>query len=70
MKKNEKKIDLSVVIPVYNEEENVGILQQRIRAVLDDIGKEYEIIFVDDGSTKSTKVTMWWPAGARIERIK
>ena len=54
MKKNEKKIDLSVVIPVYNEEENVGILQQRIRTVLDDIGKEYEIIFVDDGSTDKT----------------
>lgn len=54
MKRNKRRIDLSVVVPVYNEQENVKLLQERIRAVLDSFGKEYEIIFVDDGSTDGT----------------
>ncbi|MCX7794458.1 MAG: glycosyltransferase family 2 protein [Thermodesulfovibrionales bacterium] len=45
---------LSVVIPVYNEEENIPVLHERLRAVLDRLGKEYEIIYVDDGSTDRT----------------
>ncbi|MFQ5601681.1 MAG: glycosyltransferase family 2 protein [bacterium] len=44
----------SVVVPVMNEEENVEILFNRIDQVLHAMGKEYEIIFVDDGSTDGT----------------
>ncbi|MBA2241897.1 MAG: glycosyltransferase family 2 protein, partial [Chthoniobacterales bacterium] len=43
---------VSVVVPLYNEEENVPPLQAELAAVLD--GLEYEIIFVDDGSTDGT----------------
>lgn len=42
--------DLSVVFPVYNEEENVPILLDEIAAALRDTGWTYEIIAVDDGS--------------------
>jgi len=45
---------LSVVIPVYNEEENVRLLYERLKGALDPIGKEYEILFVDDGSIDKT----------------
>ncbi|MBK9290743.1 MAG: glycosyltransferase family 2 protein [Bacteroidetes bacterium] len=43
-------MDLSIVIPVYNEEESLGELAGWIRRVLSGQGLTYEIIFVDDGS--------------------
>lgn len=42
--------DLSVVFPVYNEEENIPILLDEIRRALDGRGWTYEIVAVDDGS--------------------
>jgi len=45
---------LSVVIPLYNEEENVQMLFERLKGTLDHLKKEYEIILVDDGSTDRT----------------
>ncbi|MDP3988700.1 MAG: glycosyltransferase family 2 protein [bacterium] len=46
--------EISLVIPVYNEEESVKLLHQEIVSVLQEIGRSYEIIFVDDGSTDGT----------------
>ena len=43
--------DLSVVFPVYNEEENVPILLDEIARALDGKGWTYELIAVDDGSS-------------------
>ncbi|GMV99291.1 MAG: hypothetical protein AMXMBFR84_04300 [Candidatus Hydrogenedentota bacterium] len=43
--------DLSVVIPVYNEEESLYELRDELFPVLQSLGKSYEIVFVDDGST-------------------
>ena len=43
--------DLSVVFPVYNEEENIPLLLAEIAAALDGHGWTYEIVAVDDGST-------------------
>ncbi|MEN8252214.1 MAG: glycosyltransferase family 2 protein [Patescibacteria group bacterium] len=54
MEKSEKNMHLSVVVPVYNEEGNVGELHKKIVTACDALGKEYEIIFVDDGSTDTT----------------
>ncbi len=45
-----RPIDISVVIPVYNEEENLPVLIPQIVEVLKPLGKTYEMIFVDDGS--------------------
>jgi len=44
----------SVVVPAYNEEENVQKLHQEIVETMEDLGKPYEIIFVNDGSTDKT----------------
>ena len=43
-------MDISVVVPVYNEEENLPVLIPEIAEVLRPLGKTYEMIFVDDGS--------------------
>lgn len=43
--------ELSVVIPVFNEAENLEPLWAELRKVLDEIGRAYEVIFVNDGST-------------------
>lgn len=45
---------VSIVIPLYNEEENVDILHQRTKEAVDQLGLEYEILYVDDGSTDRT----------------
>jgi glycosyltransferase involved in cell wall biosynthesis len=42
--------DLSIVIPVYNEEDNLPLLWPELRDVLAPTGLRYEVIFVDDGS--------------------
>ena len=52
------KTDLSVVIPVKNEEENIPILYEELKQVLNGIGKDHEIIFVDDGSTDGSYLEM------------
>lgn len=44
------RLDLSVVIPTFNEEENLPLLWPELRQVLDGLGLSYEVIFVDDGS--------------------
>ncbi len=47
-------MDLSVVIPVYNEEESLEPLIQEASSVLQPLGRSYELIIVDDGSTDGT----------------
>jgi undecaprenyl-phosphate 4-deoxy-4-formamido-L-arabinose transferase len=42
---------LSIVIPVFNEQENLPTLHKALMPVLSEIGKPYEVIYVDDGST-------------------
>lgn len=49
MQKN-KELDLSIIVPFYNEEENVAEAYQRISSVLSALPHTYEIIFIDDGS--------------------
>src|SRR5439155_13869254 len=45
---------LSLVIPAYNEQENIPVLLERVGAALSQTGKEFEVLIVDDGSTDST----------------
>jgi len=48
-------IYLSVVVPVYNEEGNLPILIPQLDQVLKPLGKPFEMIFVDDGSTDGSR---------------
>ncbi|MGB7160506.1 MAG: glycosyltransferase family 2 protein [Tepidisphaeraceae bacterium] len=45
---------LSLVIPCYNEQENVPMLLERVGAALARVGKPFEVVIVDDGSTDDT----------------
>lgn len=47
-------LDLSVVIPFYNEEENIRGLYERLTVVLNQLGLSYEIVFINDGSRDNT----------------
>ncbi len=47
-------IDISIVIPLFNEEENVEEAYLRVKEALSAMGKDYEMIFVDDGSRDGT----------------
>ncbi|MCM8765660.1 MAG: glycosyltransferase family 2 protein [Candidatus Omnitrophica bacterium] len=47
---NTERKEISVVIPVFNEEKNLFPLYERLISVLNSLNKDYEIIFVDDGS--------------------
>jgi undecaprenyl-phosphate 4-deoxy-4-formamido-L-arabinose transferase len=47
---SEKPVEVSVVIPVFNEEGNLPTLFARLYPVLDALGRRYEIIFTNDGS--------------------
>ena len=47
-------MDVSVVVPLYNEEESLPVLYRAIGDALADTNLDYEIIFVDDGSRDET----------------
>lgn len=47
-------VDVSVLVPVLDEAETVEELARRVSAVLDDLGRTYEIVFIDDGSRDQT----------------
>jgi len=49
---------LSIVVPVYNEEDNIFPLRERIVAALDQLQEEYEVVLVNDGSVDSTEVKL------------
>jgi len=46
--------EISVVVPLFNEQENVPELHRRLVQALDFLGEPYEIVFVDDGSRDQT----------------
>jgi dolichol-phosphate mannosyltransferase len=50
MIQNMPQRDISIVIPVYNEQDSIKPLVSELREVLKGVNKSYEIIFVDDGS--------------------
>lgn len=46
--------ELAIVVPVYNEEDNVVPLVQEVQRAFDGTGADYELVFVDDGSRDAT----------------
>lgn len=56
-----READISVIVPVYNEQDSLNQLSEAIRSVMSDMDYRYELIFIDDGSTDETP--------ARIETL-
>ncbi|MBZ0298272.1 MAG: glycosyltransferase family 2 protein, partial [Anaerolineae bacterium] len=50
--------ELSVIIPVYNENESLPILYEKLVTVLTEVAQDWEIVFVDDGSTDGSSATL------------
>lgn len=50
-----REVAVSVVVPVFNEEASLRELHGRLRAVLDALGEPSEVVYVDDGSTDSSR---------------
>jgi glycosyltransferase involved in cell wall biosynthesis len=51
---SEDRMNLSIIIPVFNEEENIPHLLKGLKTALAGIKTDYEVIFIDDGSTDNT----------------
>ena len=49
---------ISVVVPVYNEAPSLQQLVEELSAALDNLGEEWEVVVVDDGSTDDTFATL------------
>jgi glycosyltransferase involved in cell wall biosynthesis len=69
---NEPSLDLSIVIPLFNEEESIGELCDWIKRVVTPLGYAYEILMIDDGSTDGswdavTKISAGNPAAKGIK---
>ena len=62
---NDKRVDFSVVVPVYNEVENVGLLCEKLHGALAGMPRSHEIVLVDDGSSDGTWEKMRECARAR-----
>ena len=66
-------VELSIVIPVFNEEDVLPLLAQRLRPIADGLDAGYEVIAVDDGSRDSSPVVLQrlmrdWPQ-LRVVRL-
>jgi glycosyltransferase involved in cell wall biosynthesis len=48
---NAERIEISVFLPVYNEQDNVERLNLSLTEALEKLGRSYEVIYIDDGST-------------------
>jgi len=53
-KTNKSAVDISVVIPIYNERESIGKLYEKLEKTLSKLRSKYEVLLIDDGSTDGT----------------
>lgn len=53
-KKNPRNLDLSIIIPVNNEEQNIAELAEEVEKVMRDTSLSWECLWIDDGSTDAT----------------
>jgi dolichol-phosphate mannosyltransferase len=55
---NQAEIYLSVIVPVHNEEKNLSAFYEAAKKVLDGLGRPYEIIFINDGSSDASQAEL------------
>lgn len=72
--RTEDPIELSVVVPVFDEEDVLPLLVERLRPVCDGLGTAYEVVAVDDGSADTTPALLHrcqraWPE-MRVVRLR
>jgi glycosyltransferase involved in cell wall biosynthesis len=70
-----QEVAISIVVPMMNEQQNVRLLYEKLSAQLNQLGKSYEVIFVDDGSTDNTfaelkKLYDEYPGMVRLIRFR
>jgi glycosyltransferase involved in cell wall biosynthesis len=67
-----ESLELSVVVPVHDEQENVGPLYEELREQLEALGRSYEVIVVDDGSRDETyaRLTRLAAEDPRLKLVK
>lgn len=70
MPNSSKKPYLSIVIPIYNEADNLHLLYQRVTDALDQYGKSYEIIFINDGSKDNSYAVLMELHQLRPDQIR
>jgi len=63
-------LDLSLVIPVYNEEENIPLLYRAVTAALKDLSQSWEMVLVDDGSRDRSLAELEKLAAADPQRVR
>ncbi len=66
---SQSPVDISIVVPCYNEQGNIRVLVERIDKALDDAGITWELILVDDGSADATAEIIRGES-ARDERVR
>ncbi len=66
METHNKSIKISVIIPVYNEEQGVETSIANLKRTMEKIGPEYEIIAVNDGSTDKSRTIIEKISGVKI----
>ncbi|MBR1734813.1 MAG: glycosyltransferase [Alphaproteobacteria bacterium] len=68
---NSKNPEISVVIPMFNEQENIDNLCARLLKTMDSVKKNYEVIFIDDGSSDRTPQLLqsWFKKRSDVIRI-
>lgn len=63
-------MDLSLIIPVYNEEENLRALFDAICAAMKPLDRSWEVVFIDDGSTDASLEILRQLAGQEPEHVR
>jgi dolichol-phosphate mannosyltransferase len=61
--------ELSIIIPIYNEEENIFLLYDRLNTIIQNLGVSFELIFVNDGS-KDQSISLIKQLAEKDDRVK
>lgn len=69
IEKQSERVEISVLLPVYNEQDNIARLDLDLTDALEKLGRSYEVIYVDDGSTDQSLAKLR-EIGTRDSRIR